>query len=90
MNQAIRGLLDELNDRTMKHLGKSRRELFQALDRPALQALPERPYELATFRKGDLPNSMEDDQYYNVRLMKARNAANAGSCTSPTTPCPAF
>lgn len=51
LNQAIRGLLDELNDRTMKHLGKSRRELFETLDRPALLALPERPYELATFRK---------------------------------------
>jgi transposase len=51
VNQAIWGLLEELNDRTMKHLGKSRRELFQALDRPALQPLPERPYELATFGK---------------------------------------
>ena len=51
LNQAIRELLDELNDRTMDPVRKSRRELFQALDRPALKPLPERPYELAAFAK---------------------------------------
>lgn len=47
LNQAIRELLHDLNRRPMRHWGKSRRELFEALDRPALRPLPERPYEFA-------------------------------------------
>ena len=50
LNQAIRELLDELNTRLMKHLGRSRRELFEALDRPALKPLPEQPYEFAIWK----------------------------------------
>jgi hypothetical protein len=34
----------------MKHLEKSRSELFEELDRPALRPLPERPYEYAIWR----------------------------------------
>ena len=51
LNQAIWELLEELNHRTMHHLGKSRRELFEALDRPALKPLPTEPYELAIWPK---------------------------------------
>jgi transposase len=51
LNAAIRTLLDALNDRPMRHLGKSRRELFETIDRPALRPLPEAPYEFATFKK---------------------------------------
>ena len=51
LNQAIRELLDELNTRLMKHLGRSRRELFEALDRPALKPLPEQPYEFAIWKE---------------------------------------
>ena len=51
LNQAIRELLDELNSRLMKHLGRSRRELFEMLDRPALKPLPELPYEFAVWKK---------------------------------------
>lgn len=50
LNQAIRKLLVELNSRKMEHLEKSRRELFEELDRPALRRLPERPYEYATWK----------------------------------------
>jgi len=50
LNQAIRKLLTELNSRKMEHLEKSRRELFEELDRPALRPLPERPYEYATWK----------------------------------------
>ncbi len=51
LNQAIRELLDGLNARPMKHLGHSRRELFELLDRPALQPLPAEPYEFALWKK---------------------------------------
>lgn len=51
LNRAIRELLDELNTRPMKHLERSRRDLFQELDQPALKPLPEQPYEFATWKK---------------------------------------
>ena len=34
----------------MAHLGKSRLELYEELDRPALRPLPERPYEFAIWK----------------------------------------
>jgi len=51
MNEAIGELLVKLNDRKMKHFGKSRRELWELLDRPALKVLPARRYEFATWKK---------------------------------------
>lgn len=44
LNDAIRECLDALNARTTKHLGTSRKELFEQLDRPALRDLPAEPY----------------------------------------------
>jgi transposase len=51
VNAAIRALLDELNTRPMRHLGQSRQQLFEALDRPALRPLPVQPYEFAVWKK---------------------------------------
>jgi transposase len=50
LNQAIRLLLDELNQRPMAHLQKSRQELFDAVDHPALHPLPSTPYEFARLK----------------------------------------
>ncbi|MBM3126789.1 MAG: IS21 family transposase [Chloroflexi bacterium] len=50
LNQAIRQLLNELNCRPMGHLQKSRQELFDAVDRPALHLLPATPYEFARLK----------------------------------------
>ena len=50
LNQAIRVLLDELNDRPMKKLGISRRALYEQLDRPALRPLPATRYVLAHWK----------------------------------------
>lgn len=47
MNEAIRALLPELNGRLMKHLGASRLDLYQRLDRPALRPLPRERFEAA-------------------------------------------
>lgn len=46
LNLAIKRLLVELNNRTMKKLGKSRYELFITIDKPAAHQLPEQPYAL--------------------------------------------
>lgn len=51
LNRAIGELLAELNERPMKHLGQSRRELFVELERPALKLLPKQPYEFAHWKK---------------------------------------
>jgi transposase len=50
LNRRIAELRDELNERPMKRLGgKSRRELFETLDRPYLKPLPESRYEIAVW-----------------------------------------
>ncbi|NWG29751.1 MAG: IS21 family transposase [Ignavibacteriaceae bacterium] len=51
INQALWEKLSELNTREMRHLGKSRQELFEELDKPALKPLPERAYELAEWKR---------------------------------------
>lgn len=50
LNRAIRQLLEELNQRPMEHLEKSRRALFEELDQPALRPLPAQPFEYATYK----------------------------------------
>jgi len=50
LNTAIGHLLPELNDRPFQGRAESRRDLFEALDRPALRELPEDGYEYADWR----------------------------------------
>lgn len=49
-NRAVRQKQDELNDRPMTHLEKSRRQLFVELDQPELRPLPEKPFEYAVWK----------------------------------------
>ena len=51
LNERIRELVDELNRYVMRSYGTSRRDLFERLDRPALRALPDDPYEYAEWKK---------------------------------------
>lgn len=50
LNAAIRALLEQFNNRRTRHLGASRRELFDQLERHALQPLPLEPYVFAEWR----------------------------------------
>lgn len=50
LNEAIAELLELFNRKPMKKIGKSRLELFAALDRPHALTLPERPYEYADWK----------------------------------------
>ena len=50
LNAAIWELLEQLNGRPMQKIGKSRRELWEELDRPALKPLPACRYELAQWK----------------------------------------
>ncbi len=54
-NQALRDLLAEINARPMPHLGASRCELLELLDRPALLPLPESRFEVAGWRRATVP-----------------------------------
>jgi transposase len=47
LNQAIRELVVQLNERPMRGWGTTRRALYEQVDRPALAELPPTPYEYA-------------------------------------------
>jgi len=49
-NAAIQGAVERINTHVMKRLGQSRRDLFEAMERPALAALPSEDYEFAEWR----------------------------------------
>ena len=49
-NRALGPLLASLNQKEMQHLGKSRRQLFEELEKDILLPLPEHPYEFARWK----------------------------------------
>ena len=51
LNERIRELLEEVNHRVMRRYGKSRRELFEQLDRPALKPLPAQRFTYAEWKR---------------------------------------
>ncbi len=51
LNAAIWQCLEKLNTRDLRQARKSRRELFETLDRPSALPLPQRPYEYAEWGK---------------------------------------
>lgn len=50
LNKAIRELLEEANQRSMQRLKKSRRQLFEELDKPNALALPAQRYSFSQWR----------------------------------------
>lgn len=68
-NRAIQPLLKALNEREMKHLGKSRRQLFEEVDLPELRPLPEKPYTFAVWKTANINIDYHvefDHHYYSV------------------------
>ena len=69
LNERIQALLVDLNNRPFRKLPGSRRSQFEALDRPALNPLPERPYIYADWKKArvNIDYHVEvDGHYYSV------------------------
>jgi transposase len=66
LNQAIWALLDELNSRPMAHLEQSRRELFETVEKPALQPLPDKPYEFVQHKvvRVNIDYHVDFDKHY--------------------------
>jgi len=50
LNIAIAGLLDDLNGRVMRHYDKTRRQLFEEIEREALKPLPATDFEYAEWK----------------------------------------
>jgi transposase len=51
LNEAIRALVEKINNRQMRKLGRSRKELFETLDKPAALPLVQQRYEYADWQK---------------------------------------
>jgi len=70
INEAVRKLLEKLNQRPMRKFGCSRYELFLQVDKPNLRPLPEQPFELADWKIGAGVNIdyhiLFDENYYSV------------------------
>jgi transposase len=78
LNASIAEMLVALNDRrVMRHVGRTRRQLFAEIDAPKLKALPAEPYELAEWRarKVGLDYHIDfDGHFYSVPYRHARAA----------------
>jgi transposase len=77
LNAAIRECLERLNTRPMRRLGKSRRDLFEAIDRPNALPLPPKAYEYAEWLKAtvNIDYHIEiEHHYYSIsfRLLRER------------------
>ena len=69
LNAAIRECLERLNTRLLRKVRKSRRELFETVDRPNALPLPQRPYEYAEWYKAKVNVDYHievDHHYYSV------------------------
>jgi transposase len=89
LNQQIRALLTQLNQKAFKKLPGSRRSQFETLDLPALKPLPPTPYEFATWKKARVhidAHIQLDGHYYSVpyqlisREIEARLTATSVEC----------
>jgi transposase len=76
LNAAILECVADLNAKVMRKIGKSRAELLETIDRPALDALPAEPYRYAEWQKCRVAPDYHveiDKHYYSVpsRLIRA-------------------
>ena len=51
LNDAVLELVGRINHRVMRHVGRTRAQLFAEIDQPALKPLPKNRYEHATWKK---------------------------------------
>ena len=80
LNAEIRVCVATINAKVMKKFAKSRRELLEAIDRPALKELPSEPYRYAEWKRcGVAPDyHVEvDGHYYSVPFRLLRETVEA-------------
>jgi transposase len=69
LNAAIKPLLEKLNNRPFKKFNSCRKELFETLDKPCLQPLPQYAYEFAEWMKARVAPNIHIrvcDHFYSV------------------------
>ena len=66
LNAAIRDCVEQINDRVTRHLGASRRSLFEELERSALKSLPITEYVFAQWKqcRAGIDYHVEIDKHY--------------------------
>ena len=75
INVAIEECLVKLNAKVMRGYGKSRKELYELIDRPALKPLPKEPYEFAEWKRVRLGIDYHfrfDDHFYSAPYKHAK------------------
>ena len=86
LNERIAELVDELNARTMRVYGKSRRELFEEIERGALRALPRSRFICGDWKLGATVNidyHVEfDHHYYSVPHTLGREEVDVRATTT--------
>ena len=69
LNVAIRACVAAINAKVMRRVGKSRAELLETLDRPALKRLPNEPYPYAEWKRARVAPDYHidiEDHFYSV------------------------
>jgi hypothetical protein len=69
LNAEIRRLLEDLNNRPFRKMDGTRRSLFEAMEKPALKPLPQRPFEYGEWKKATVNIDYHIDvegHYYSV------------------------
>ena len=80
LNAAVRDCVTAINAKVMQRLGKSRNELFQTLDRPALKPLPTERYQYAEWKRCTVAPDYHvevDEHYYSVPYRLLRETVDA-------------
>jgi len=71
INGAIAERLHLVNQRPLRHIDQSRKQLLESIDRPALLPLPEQPFELADWKLAKVSIDYHiafDHHFYSVPL----------------------
>jgi transposase len=85
LNTAIRECVADLNAGIMRKLGKSRRELFETIERPALKPLPAEPYRYAEWKRARVAPDYHIEiagHYYSVPSRLIREVVEARITTT--------
>jgi transposase len=80
LNAAIRDCVMAINDKVMRGVGKSRNELLETIERPALNALPTTPYSYAEWKRARVAPDYHievADHYYSVPSKLIREMVDA-------------
>ena len=86
INHAVRELLEKLNHRLMRKLGRSRHQLFLEVDQPNLLPLPEKAFEFSQWKIGlrvNLDYHIEfEKNYYSVPFQLVHQEVDLRATTS--------